>query len=113
QPIPMCGVPYHSVEVYIAQLIEKGYKIAICEQMEDPKQAKGVVRREVVQVITPGTVMSQSMIDEKQNNFISAITPYHDNTYGLATSDLSTGENYVTSVSGGIDGLIHEVSAMR
>ncbi|PWA13295.1 DNA mismatch repair protein MutS [Pueribacillus theae] len=113
QPIPMCGVPYHSAEVYIAQLIEKGYKIAICEQMEDPKQAKGVVRREVVQVITPGTVMSQSMIDEKQNNFISAITPCHDETYGLATSDLSTGENYVTSVSGGIDALIHEVSAMR
>src|SRR5690606_7767685 len=74
EPIPMCGVPHHSAEEYIARLIEKGYKVAICEQVEDPKEAKGVVKREVVQVITPGTVMSQAMMKGKQDYFIAAIT---------------------------------------
>src|SRR5690554_1734954 len=97
EPIPMCGVPHHSAEVYISQLIEKGYKVAICEQMENPQQAKGVVKREVVQVITPGTVMNQTMMDEKQNNFLAAITSFGQTRYGLAISDLSTGENYITT----------------
>lgn len=113
EPIPMCGVPHHSAEVYISQLIQKGYKVAICEQMENPQQAKGVVKREVVQVITPGTVMSQTMMDEKQNNFIAAITSFGKTKYGIAISDLSTGENYIMLVNDGFEELIHTLSGMN
>ena len=74
--IPMCGVPYHSASAYIEQLIERGYKVAICEQTEDPKQAKGLVRREVVQLITPGTMMEGKGLSEKENNFIATITAF-------------------------------------
>ncbi|WP_243291845.1 DNA mismatch repair protein MutS [Bacillus sp. FJAT-47783] len=93
--IPMCGVPYHSAASYIEQLIEKGYKVAICEQTEDPKQAKGVVKREVVRLITPGTVMNGKGIDEKENNFIAAIEVF-EAAIGLAFTDLTTGESKVT-----------------
>ena len=65
----MCGVPFHAADGYIAKLVEKGYKVAICEQLEDPAQAKGIVRREVIQVVTPGTLTSQSMLHEKENNY--------------------------------------------
>ncbi|MDD4122320.1 MAG: DNA mismatch repair protein MutS, partial [Eubacteriales bacterium] len=75
---PMCGVPYHAADTYIAKLIEKGYKVAICEQMEDPAAAKGIVKREVVRVVTPGTVVSQVMLNEKENNYLSSI--YLDET---------------------------------
>ncbi|KXG10634.1 DNA mismatch repair protein MutS [Anoxybacillus rupiensis] len=94
--IPMCGVPYHSAQGYIEQLIEKGYKVAICEQVEDPKTAKGVVRREVVQLITPGTVMEGKRLLEKENNYLATVSAFQDGTYGLAYMDLSTGENRVT-----------------
>src|SRR5690606_584530 len=67
---PMCGVPYHSVEGYISRLIEKGYKVAICEQLEDPSKAKGIVKRDVVRIITPGTLVETSMLDEKSNNYL-------------------------------------------
>ena len=67
---PMCGVPFHSAESYIAKLINKGYKVAICEQVEDPATAKGIVKREVIRIVTPGTVISQSMLDEKENNYL-------------------------------------------
>ncbi|MBD0406352.1 DNA mismatch repair protein MutS [Bacillus siamensis] len=90
--IPMCGVPYHSAAAYIEQLIKKGYKVAICEQTEDPKAAKGVVKREVVQLITPGTVMDGKGIHESENNFIASVSEFRDG-YGLALSDLTTGEN--------------------
>ena len=100
EKIPMCGVPYHSAENYINQLIEKGYKVAICEQVEDPKSAKGVVRREVVQLITPGTVMQGKVIDEKENNYIATITDFDDGTYGLAYIDLTTGEGQITMITG-------------
>ena len=70
---PMCGVPYHSCEAYIARLIKKGYKVAICEQMEDPKSAKGIVKREVIRVITPGTLIETNMLEEGVNNFIASI----------------------------------------
>jgi len=96
--IPMCGVPYHSSLSYIEQLIEKGYKVAICEQVEDPKQAKGVVKREVVQLITPGTLMNGKGISEKENNFIAAINVY-EALFGLALTDLTTGESSVTLLS--------------
>ena len=70
---PMCGIPYHAAEGYIAKLIEKGYKVAICEQLEDPKQAKGIVKRDVIKVVTPGTVVESSLLEEKKNNYIMAI----------------------------------------
>lgn len=108
--IPMCGVPYHSAASYIEQLIEKGYKVAICEQTEDPKQAKGVVKREVVQLITPGTMMEGRGLNEKENNYIASITSFDDATYGFAYNDLSTGENKVTLLTGGFEEVLNELS---
>ncbi|MBM7684138.1 DNA mismatch repair protein MutS [Pullulanibacillus pueri] len=95
--IPMCGVPYHSADHYIQRLIEKGYKVAICEQVEDPKEAKGVVKREVIQVITPGTVMNESSLQPKQNNFIAAISMQSNRTFSLAVVDMTTGEAKATA----------------
>ena len=91
--VPMCGVPHHSAENYINRLIERGYKVAVCEQVEDPASAKGVVRREVVRLLTPGTVMNQTALNEKENNFILSVVSFED-AYAIAYSDLSTGENY-------------------
>ncbi len=88
---PMCGVPYHSANLYISKLIQKGYKVAICEQVEDPSQATGIVKREVVRVVTPGTIIEQSFLDEKTNNYILAVY-YQDGEYGIAYADISTGE---------------------
>ncbi|GAA0366238.1 DNA mismatch repair protein MutS [Bacillus horti] len=96
--IPMCGVPYHSASQYIRKLIEKGYKVAICEQVEDPKEAKGVVRREVVQVITPGTLMEDSMLKDRENNFILFLAK-HEDRFALVACDLSTGEVSATQAS--------------
>lgn len=107
--IPMCGVPYHSADSYIVKLIEKGYKIAICEQVEDPKQAKGVVKREVVKLLTPGTVMDGQIIKEKENNFIIAVTAFKDHSYGVARADLTTGESAVTLFNDDVDEVIHEI----
>lgn len=90
-PIPMCGVPHHSAQGYIDTLVEQGYKVAICEQMEDPKQVKGMVKREVVQLITPGTLMEGKGIEAKANNFLTAVTQVKDK-FGFAYVDLSTGE---------------------
>lgn len=92
---PMCGVPYHSAETYIARLVAKGYKVAICEQTEDPAAAKGIVKREVIRVITPGTVLESSMLDETKNNFICSLF-YSENGVGLAFADVSTGELHAT-----------------
>ena len=90
--IPMCGVPHHSATNYIKNLVEKGYKVAICEQVEDPKEAKGVVKREVVQLITPGTVMDGVMLDEKENNYLASLANFDEDTYSIVYIDLSTGE---------------------
>jgi len=96
---PMCGVPYHSAEGYIARLVAKGYKVAICEQMEDPAQAKGLVRREIIRKITPGTVLESSMLEETRNNFIGAV--YLDTRgAGVCFCDISTGEVFATQLSG-------------
>jgi len=94
---PMCGVPYHAADAYIDKLISKGYKVAICEQLEDPATAKGIVKRDVVRVVTPGTVMNSKMLDEKKNNFLCAVYGEQD-AFGIAFSDLTTGEVFVTSV---------------
>ncbi len=96
---PMCGIPYHSCEAYIQRLIKKGYKVAICEQMEDPALAKGLVKREVVRVITPGTIIETSMLDEGSNNYIGSIFCQPDG-YGLCFTDISTGEIQATQVEG-------------
>lgn len=95
---PMCGVPYHSAEAYIARLIAKGYKIAICEQMEDPAQAKGIVDREVVRVVTPGTVIDASMLEDGENNYIACLWAGSDGA-GLSFVDVSTGEVSLTAFS--------------
>ncbi|WP_047981196.1 DNA mismatch repair protein MutS [Ornithinibacillus contaminans] len=108
-PIPMCGVPYHAAGNYIKTLVEKGYKVAICEQVEDPKTAKGVVKREVVQLITPGTVMESSMLTERNNNYIASLSHFNDGTYVVVYSDLSTGESRIASISLGFDAVIHEL----
>jgi len=91
---PMCGVPYHAVDGYISKLIENGYKAAICEQLEDPALAKGIVKRNVIRVITPGTIIDQAMLDEKTNNYLCCI--YLDKGFGMSYVDISTGELHVT-----------------
>ncbi|MBQ4170859.1 MAG: DNA mismatch repair protein MutS, partial [Ruminococcus sp.] len=96
---PMCGVPFHSCEGYIARLVAKGYKVAICEQTEDPKAAKGLVKREIIRVITPGTVMEQSMLDEGKNNYICCMFSA-EKKIGLCFCDISTGELNATEISG-------------
>ncbi len=90
---PMCGVPFHSCEAYIARLVAKGYKVAICEQTEDPATAKGLVKRDIIRVITPGTVMEDSMLDESKNNYICAILTL-EKEHAMAVCDISTGEMY-------------------
>lgn len=94
---PMCGVPFHSVNTYIEKLIERGYKVAICEQMEDPALAKGLVKRDVVRVITAGTVTDPGMLDEKSNNYLMSVIT-DDRSAGLAWADVSTGEFFVSEV---------------
>ena len=94
---PMSGIPYHAADSYIAKLIEKGYKVAICEQVEDPKQAKGIVKREVIRVVTPGTVIESNLLEEKKNNYIMAI--YKSELYfGISVCDISTGEFLATQI---------------
>ena len=95
--IPLAGVPHHSAEQYIAKLVQMGLKVAICEQVEDPKQAKGIVKRDVVQVVSPGTALLDSMLDQNRNNFTLALVPDSNSmetsvNVGIAIADLSTGE---------------------
>lgn len=94
---PMCGVPYHAAETYINRLIEKGYKVAICEQTEDPKLTKGLVRREVVRIVTPGTNLNTQSLDETRNNYIMSVV-YLGDTYGICLADVTTGDCSVTEV---------------
>ncbi len=96
---PMCGVPYHSCEGYIGRLIEKGYRVAICEQVEDPATAKGLVKRDIIRVVTPGTVLEDSMLDEARNNYLAALC-FDKKGYGLCFVDVSTGDVSVTEISG-------------
>ncbi|WP_432764224.1 DNA mismatch repair protein MutS [Hungatella hathewayi] len=95
---PMCGVPYHALDNYLYRLVQKGYKVAIAEQMEDPKQAKGLVKREVIRVVTPGTITSAQALDETKNNYLMGIV-YIDERFGIAVSDISTGDFLVTEVA--------------
>ncbi|HWL11482.1 MAG TPA: DNA mismatch repair protein MutS [Ureibacillus sp.] len=111
--IPMCGVPFHSAKGYIETLVSKGYKVAICEQTEDPKQAKGVVRREVVQLITPGTIMEGKTIDGKTNHFIASAENVTNNSFALAYLDVSTGEASTAIVEGGTKALLQQLLAFN
>jgi DNA mismatch repair protein MutS len=97
--VPMAGIPYHAADNYVARLIEKGFKVAICEQMEDPKKTKGLVKRDVTRVITPGTVVEPKLLKEKQNNFLCAVS-FGKSGFGLAVSDLSTGEFAACEIGG-------------
>ena len=97
---PMCGVPYHAVDGYLTKLVSKGYKVAICEQVEDPKQAKGIVKREVVRIVTPGTILDAAAIDESKNNYIMCIV-YIADRYGLSVADVTTGDYFVTELPDG------------
>ncbi|MGE5589823.1 MAG: DNA mismatch repair protein MutS, partial [Bacillota bacterium] len=112
--VPMCGVPYHAAETYIAQLIEKGYRVAICEQTEDPAKAKGLVRREVLRVVTPGTVFEPRMLDERSNNYLVTVTG-EQGRYGLGHADVSTGFFAVTELTGPDAGavLLDELARLR
>jgi len=99
-PVPMCGIPHHSANLYITKLLKAGKKVAICEQTEDPKQAKGLVKREVVRVITPGTILDDNILDPKKDQFIASVY-FGKNQIGLAALDVSTGIFKVTQIDGG------------
>lgn len=96
---PMCGVPYHAVDGYLNKLVSKGYKVAICEQVEDPKLAKGLVRREVIRIVTPGTNLNAQALEESRNNYIMCISHFPNNI-GIAIADVTTGDFYMTEVDG-------------
>lgn len=96
---PMCGVPFHSADSYIAKLVSRGYKVAICEQMEDPALAKGIVKREVIRIITPGTVIEGNMLEDGVNNYLCSVFG-SENGAGLCFADVSTGEFHVTLATG-------------
>ena len=95
---PMCGIPFHAVDTYVAKLIEKGYKVAICEQLEDPRTTKGMVKRDVIRIVTPGTIIESNMLDDKKNNYIMSV--YKKGIYfGIAICDISTGDFYSTRIA--------------
>ena len=110
--IPMCGVPYHSVEPYIEKLVNKGYKIAICEQLEDPKNAKGMVKRGVIQVISKGTVVDYSMLKEYDNNYIGSVL-FFTNLYTITYSDISTGSLFIMDIKNDKDKLINAILSLN
>src|SRR5699024_7786713 len=108
---PMCGVPHHSAEGYIKTLVDRGYKVAICEQVEDPKKAKGVVKREVVQLITPGTVMESSMLRENDSNYSASLSYYEKvGSFIIVYHELSTGESQIVRVADEFSRVIHELA---
>ena len=94
---PMCGIPYHALDNYLSRLVNKGYKVAICEQVEDPKEAKGMVKREVVRIVTPGTNIDNMALDETKNNYIMSIA-FVDDKYGIAVADVTTADFLVTEL---------------
>lgn len=108
EKIPMCGVPHHAAEGYISRLVELGHKVAICEQVEDPRDAKGIVRREVIRVITPGTIVEGARLENQANNYICSLSQ-RGTRLGLAIADLSTGEFYATELGAGASPLLSEL----
>lgn len=112
EKVPMCGVPYHAVDVYINKLVEKGYKVAICEQMEDPKNAKGIVKRDVTQVVSSGTVTSVSSLNEKENNYIASVYDF-DYCYAISYADLTTGEWNTYIMAHEVEKLINDLVSLE
>jgi len=108
-PIPMCGVPHHSADGYIKKLVDEGHKVAICEQVEDPKDAVGVVKREVVKVITPGTVMDSTMLNDSESNYIASLSHFEDGSFVISYNELSTGESKVLLIEENFDHVIHQL----
>jgi DNA mismatch repair protein MutS len=115
QGIPMCGVPFHAADGYISRLVKKGFRVAICEQVEDPRKAKGLVRREVVRVVSPGTLTEPGYLDAREPAFLMAIVPARDGLVGAALVDVSTGEFSTTEYRGteGLQALIDEIAVLR
>ena len=111
EKVPMCGIPHHAAEVYIDKLIKKGYKVAICEQLEDPKTAKGIVKRDIVEVISSGTVINTNSLNEKENNYIGCL---YDFSYGfvLTYSDITTGEVYSELLTNNTDDVIYKILSL-
>ena len=115
-PIPMCGVPHHTLNTYVARLVDKGYKVAVCDQVEDPKHAKGIVKREVTRVVTPGVILDMDQLDARSANYLMAVWAPDGSeagqavdSYGVAFADVSTGEFRLTEVDG-LDGLTDELA---
>src|SRR3989442_4327978 len=117
--MPMCGVPHHAVDAYIARLVKKGFRVAVCDQVEDPRKAKGIVKREVVRVVSPGTLTDANYLDAREPAFFMAIAPGRDGspsrTAGVALLDLSTGEFTVAEYSGpdGMQALADEIAVLK
>ncbi|MBS7021122.1 MAG: DNA mismatch repair protein MutS [Firmicutes bacterium] len=112
EKIPMCGIPHHASNIYIEKLIEKGYKVGICEQLEDPKEAKGIVKRGIVQIITSGTVIDSENLNEKENNYIGTIMDF-DHAYGICFGDITTGELQVYLVEHNIPKVVSEIVGLN
>ena len=104
---PMCGVPYHAADTYIDRLVKKGFRVAIAEQMEDPKLAKGLVKREVIRVVTPGTVVDNKVLEEGKNNYLMSVV-WSGTAFGVSICDVSTGDFYVTELASG-EALLDEI----
>src|SRR5262245_30106103 len=113
--VPMCGVPHHAADTYIARLVRKGYRVAICEQIEDPRKAKGVVKRDVVRVVSPGTLTDAAYLDAREPAFLMSIFPVKELGFGVALVDLSTGEFAVAEYRGseGVQALRDEIAILQ
>ena len=108
EKVPMCGVPHHAVDIYVDKLIKQGFKVAICEQLEDPKNAKGIVKRDVTEVISSGTIISSNSLDEKSNNYIGSIYDY-EYCYTIVYTDITTGELYAEIIPHDSNKLINDI----
>lgn len=108
EKIPMCGIPHHAANIYIEKLVEKGYKVGICEQLEDPRQAKGIVKRDLIQIVSKGTIIDNESLNEKDNNYIGNIIDF-DHAYGISFADISTGEIYVFLIEHNITKVVSEI----
>lgn len=106
--VPMCGVPHHAVNIYIEKLIEKGYKVGICEQLEDPKNTKGLVKRDLVNIVSSGTIVDSEILDEKENNYIGSLLNIN-NSYAITYGDISTGQIYTTIIEGNINNIVNKI----
>ena len=109
--VPMCGVPHHAANIYIEKLIEKGYKVGICEQMEDPKTTKGLVKRDLVNIVSSGTILDSEILNEKENNYIGSLLDL-THSYVITYSDISTGEIYVTLINHKKEQAINEIMSI-